>query len=627
MFNLNIYPIDIPKIEFKQDLDFLLIELPPRYTPMMPNGLGHVSNILKNINIKHQVFDANIIIYHMYHSRRILNNIDTVITDSGFEFPEDPWNVTFVDDWDSNEDVQEYFSFYIDKIVLEIIKAKPKIVGFSLNGNNIMLTKRMAKTIKALLPDCTILVGGYSCVFHDIGPKVFKDYDYMVVGESELTLGNLVKLILDDKNPKNMPGIISKYDSEDWEFTPAPLLHDLDSIDFPRYEWIDYELYKSYLGTNLIPIAGSRGCVWSRCTFCSEKFMWRRRSPQQIVDEFEWHSKKGGVSFHFNESDLNGDPDSLVEVCREVIKRELKIKFFGQLRIHQSSDRDFFDILKLAGFDRLRFGVDGWSKNTNRIQKKGYPMSLINDNLQACSEAGIDVGVNIVIGVPGELETDIDETIERITQNKEYIYKVENINLLILSYGSSFFENPEKYNIKFHGNKKEIFNKYPNSIPPHLWYWEKDGIVVDNEDRINRLKRLTAALEDMQLYLTPYTNKRLNSNLNIKTKKQSKLDESTQDKVKFTDLVENDLVIYGVGEIGKRIVDKIQDKNNIYFTDTNSKHWGGKMYNIEVISNIEILSYATHVLIASNAYEKEIKNFLNENYSDKLVVLSLSDII
>jgi len=561
----------------------------------------------------------------MYHSNRILNNIDNVVTLNGFEFPEDPWNVTFVDDWDTNDNVQNYFSTYTDKIILEILKVKPKIIGFSLNGNNLNLTKTIARTVKKMLPESIILVGGYSCVFSDIGPKVFKDYDYMVIGESELSLANLVKLLLQGEKPKNTPGVISKYDSSDWEFTPAPLLHDLDSIDFPRYEWIDYNLYKTYLGTNLIPIAGSRGCVWSRCTFCSEKFMWRRRDPKKIVDEFEWHSKKYGLSFHFNESDLNGDPESLIEVCNEVIKRKLKIKFFGQLRIHKDSSRDFFDILKRAGFDRLRFGVDGWSKNTNRIQKKGYPMSLIDENLKNCYEAGIEVGVNIVLGVPGETDNDVEETIQRIAKNRKYIFKVENINLLILSYGSSFFENPEKYNIKFNGNKDEIYKNNPNSIPANLWYWEKDGVIVTYEDRKNRLKKITKALEDIELYFTPYTNKRLNKTLEIKNQQKEVLFD-TDDKIRFKDMLNDKLIIYGVGEIGRRIVHQIDDTTNVYLTDSNPKHWGSTIYGVEVISNENLLNYANQVLIASNAYTQEIKTFLKDNYSNDLNIITLDNI-
>ena len=41
-----LYPLDIPAIAIQPGLDFLLLELPPRYQPLMPNGIGYVHNVL-----------------------------------------------------------------------------------------------------------------------------------------------------------------------------------------------------------------------------------------------------------------------------------------------------------------------------------------------------------------------------------------------------------------------------------------------------------------------------------------------------------------------------------------------------------------------------------------------------
>lgn len=588
--------------------------------PMMPNGLGHVGNILKSIHADYQVFDANIILYHLFHSSRILNHLTTVVSSTGFEFPIDPWDNTFVDDWDVNDEIINHFEFFISKITLEIVKSNPKILGFSLNGNNIKFTEKIVADIRKLLPECVIVVGGYTCVFHEIGPRVFTDYDYMLIGEAELSLAGLVTLLLEGKKPKDLPGIISKYDSQGRVFASAPLLHDLDSIDFPKYEWLDYNLYVGYDGYRLIPVAGSRGCVWSKCTFCSEKFTWRRRSPEKIVDEFEWHSKKGGYLFHFNESDLNGDPDALVLLCEEVIRRGLIIRFVGQLRIHQKSDRKFFDILKSAGFDNLRFGVDGWNKNTNRIQKKGYPVSLIDENLRACHEAGISANVNIVIGVPGETEDDITEIIRNIEKNKEYIAKVEGLNVLILGYGSDFYTDPEKYHIKFRGDKETIYLQNPRSIPAHLWYWEKEGVIVDHEVRINRLKRLSNALDDMGLFVSPYADKRIKLRMSEST-------SSGGNENKLEALLNNRLVIYGTGDIARKVYDLAGSKDNLLFTDSNPQYWNKYLMNIKIIPNTDILQHAKQVLIASIKFEDEIKTFIHQEYGESIQIITAGDIL
>ena len=57
------YLISIPSIKVDPSLDFLLLELPPRYIPMMPNGIGYVYNILKKTGIRFQTIDLNVITY------------------------------------------------------------------------------------------------------------------------------------------------------------------------------------------------------------------------------------------------------------------------------------------------------------------------------------------------------------------------------------------------------------------------------------------------------------------------------------------------------------------------------------------------------------------------------------
>ena len=47
------------KIEFRKNLDMLLLDCPARNLSMMPNGLGYVHNALKKTNINYQTFDLD----------------------------------------------------------------------------------------------------------------------------------------------------------------------------------------------------------------------------------------------------------------------------------------------------------------------------------------------------------------------------------------------------------------------------------------------------------------------------------------------------------------------------------------------------------------------------------------
>jgi radical SAM superfamily enzyme YgiQ (UPF0313 family) len=489
----NIYPVEIPAIEFLPDQELILLELPQRYMPMMPNGLGYVHNILKSTGIRFQTVDLNVIFHHRYHSRRILGGLDKVVSPSGYVMEDDPWSVVAADEWNKPE-VIEYFRPEINEVINGLVKARPKIIGISLSGTNRTVTKEVVKGVRALYPEVIILVGGYDCVYHHVAPRVFQDYDYMVIGEAELTLRPLVKALAAGEKPKDLPGIISRHDSPNRIWVSGPLLQDLDSIDFPRYDWIDISLYRSYGGAQSAPIISSRGCHWSRCRFCCECFHWRGRFPKKVVDEVEWLTKQGCRVFHFNESDMNGDPDALLAICDDILRRRLKIGFGGELRIHKRSTQEFFKRLRAAGCGSLVFGVDGWTDRLLRFQRKGYTMSMVEENLRNCHEAGIAINVNMVIGVPGETEEDVTEAIDNILKCKQYIDCFQNLNILILGAGSEYYKNPELYDIHFRGEKQELYEKYPSFIPPELWY--SDNPYIDLEVRVNRLKRIHAALKN-----------------------------------------------------------------------------------------------------------------------------------
>ena len=383
----HIYPIDIPEIRFEPGLDILLMDCPARNLALMPNGLGYVHNVLKKLPIKAQTFDLDVVTYHRYHIRRLFDEGGKIVLPTGREMPADPWQAEHYDLW-ADAAVIEYLMPIIDEAAAAIIAARPKILGLSIQQCSEAFSRALVNRVKAALPDTVILVGGFSCYNPAIGLKAFPEADYMCIGEADLTVGPLVQALARGERPRNQAGVFSKYDTPDYEYLPAPMPHNLDQLDFPRYEWFDLGIYRNYNGYQLVPIIASRGCRWSRCTFCAERFYWRIHSAKVFVDELEWLVGQGCTLFMFNESDLNGMPEKVLEICDEIIARGLKVKLTGQLRIHKKSDRAFFQKLRAAGFVALRFGVDAFSENTLRLQKKGYTPEMVSQNLRDCWESG-----------------------------------------------------------------------------------------------------------------------------------------------------------------------------------------------------------------------------------------------
>lgn len=484
----TIYPVKLPTLEIEPDLDLLVVDPPARNLALLPNGIAYLEVALKKSGAKFQILDLDIIAYHLFHMHRIFDVGEDIQLSDGTHAPSDPWLAHNYDSWSSLSEhdsalasklaIHDFFEFLLNKASEEINQANPKFLGLSVQQCNEVSGGLLVSKLKSKNPNLKVIVGGFSCYNADIGLRGVPFADFMCIGEADLTIGDLIQKLLNGELPKNLPGILSRWDDVSIPFSPAPMIHDLDKVEFPRYSWTSLDVYRNWDGYALIPIIASRGCRWSRCTFCAERFYWRIRSAENFVDELEWLVEQGSFLFMFNESDLNGMPERVLEICDEIIRRGLnhKIKLTGQLRIHRKSDRAFFNKLKEAGFVALRFGVDSFSSNGLRMQQKGYTKAIVSQNLKDCSDAGIYIEVNWVIGVPGETENDIDEGIDFILENKNYIGRLANLNPLIMVNGSVYWMDPEQFKIKFKSDKSELYNKYPRAIPASEWWSEEPFI-------------------------------------------------------------------------------------------------------------------------------------------------------
>lgn len=487
----NIYPLCVPVARVRPDLDFLLIHLPP-FDGLIPNGLAYVHNALLRSGVRCQTLDLNLLVFHRYNQRRGLGNV--VVTTADGNAIDSLWGIDDHSEWE-RPDVVNYFWEEIGDVVRQIAARRPKAVGLSVHANNRLLSKRFVRELRAAAPEVLIVVGGYDCAHRETGPWIFPDFDYMAIFEADLTIGPLVQAIAREERPKDLPGIVSRFDSPDrvWEY--APLVADLDSLDYPRYQWMNPELYRALCQhpSNVLPIAASRGCNWGRCRFCAECFPFRQRAPRKVADEIEEWSHRGVRMFYFFESDVNGDPAALYELCAELIGRNLPVILSAQLRIEKRCDRPFFEHMRRAGFVRVRFGVDGWSDHSLQLQRKGYNMALVAQNLRDCTAAGLKPGVNLVVGVPGETEQDVDQSIANLIACREHFNALEYINPLQLRCGSEYFRHADEYKIRFRVDRETILHDYGGYVPQEMWYSEDP--YIDHQVRLARLDRICSALQ------------------------------------------------------------------------------------------------------------------------------------
>jgi len=189
------------------------------------------------------------------------------------------------------------------------------------------------------------------------------------------------------------------------------------------------------------------GCI-GQCIFCTRRQ--RRISfkhPRKTAEELSYLNKQYNISLFKLECNLiNPNKKWLKSLCEELLLNKTKIYWNAYARV-VPMDLEIAKILKRSGCLMLRFGVESGSDKVLKILKKGYTVKDVEATLRATKRAGIWNGVLFMVGIPGETEKDVEQTVEFIKRNRKYIDSAI-VNVFCLLEGTLLHREPWRFNIK-----------------------------------------------------------------------------------------------------------------------------------------------------------------------------------
>src|SRR3989338_8352929 len=178
---------------------------------------------------------------------------------------------------------------------------KPDAIVIETSTPSIYNDLRWAKKIKELTKGYIILTGPHATA----KPKemlVHEYVDFVVPGEIDYSLKNLINAIAEKSDLSKVKGIVYKHKGEVKENEREMLVMKMDELPYPFRETLDMTKYIDPFCKNApgIQMITSRGCI-HKCTFCYEpqnfygKQNFRARSAPKVVDEMEYLMKTYNV--------------------------------------------------------------------------------------------------------------------------------------------------------------------------------------------------------------------------------------------------------------------------------------------------------------------------------------------
>ena len=194
-----------------------------------------------------------------------------------------------------------------------------------------------------------------------------------------------------------------------------PFIHDLDQLPLPLHDRLPLSKYRmpSIKGPFTF-IVTSRGCP-AGCAFCikhvSYNYSVRLRSPENIVQEL-WELDRLGIhNIHMYADLFTVNRDQVVGLANLLINDGPRIRWTCNSRV-DFVDKEMLQLMARSGCWYISWGIESANEQILRQARKGYRMEQVPEALSWARDAGIKNWGFFILGLPGETEETIRQTID-----------------------------------------------------------------------------------------------------------------------------------------------------------------------------------------------------------------------
>ncbi len=194
-----------------------------------------------------------------------------------------------------------------------------------------------------------------------------------------------------------------------------PFIPNLDDLPIPRHELLPLDKQRMPMIKGPFTfIVTSRGCP-AGCKFCIKHVSYqnsvRIRSPHLILEELQYLAKLGIHNVHMYADLFTVNREQVVGLCRLIIESGLKVRWTCNSRVDYV-DEEMLQLMGKAGCWYISWGIESANEQILKRTRKGYRKEQAIKALTWAKRAGINNWGYFIIGLPGETEETIRETIE-----------------------------------------------------------------------------------------------------------------------------------------------------------------------------------------------------------------------
>ena len=313
-----------------------------------------------------------------------------------------------------------------------LLTIKPSFIGLSCTTSSFLDGIRIAELARSFLPDINIVFGGpHVSALKNRVLEEFKVIDFVVVGEGEQTLTELIEKCQDEA--ASVQGLVFRDAKGAICFTGyRTKTVNLDSLPFPAYEKLS-----GYPDAYRLPIfnypkapnsscISSRGCPYA-CSYCDRSVFrrsFRYNSAEYMYEHLKYLKKRFNIRhIIFYDDQFTFHRQRIEDFTRMMVDRPLGMTFNCAVRADHI-DLELLRCLKAAGCWMISLGIETGDQDLLAQHRRNVNLNLLAEKIRLIKKAGIRTKGLLMIGLPGETEDSIKKTM-----NYVFSLPIDDINL------------------------------------------------------------------------------------------------------------------------------------------------------------------------------------------------------
>lgn len=322
---------------------------------------------------------------------------------------------------------------FTDEVVDRLDLGRDTVVAMSCIHGQMFPSMLAAQRIRDRRPECKIIFGGIDCqgataklIVERYSPYV----DAVGIDEGELPLLRFVEA---GGVPEGIPGLAyvrraSGESAAEPVILPPERPFDVSQLPCPDFSEFFAEVKGEDRNEVTVPVFGSRGCPWKRCTFCNvtvdQHFGYRYKHPLQLAEEIATYQAQSPDCFEYVmcDNDIAISEAFYADLAPIIEGKEILLS--GHARADRLT-RKMVESMRRCGFYGIEVGIEALSDHILDLIDKGTSVATNAKALKLLREHGIVSWSNIIPHYPKSTLADVGETLAVIEKIKHLLYGSE----------------------------------------------------------------------------------------------------------------------------------------------------------------------------------------------------------